>query len=174
MLLNARQMAYLGLLLAICEVLLYLSAVLSINTLALLFLAACCVGVACALSSAAGGGVFFLASLLLGLVLIPNKLYLLTYTGLGVYVLLLEGVQPRMLLKCPAWSVWLVKLGAFNLVYIPLLIFAPQMIYSGNIPVWLMAGLIVAGNVVMVVFDYLYLKLEGKYGARIQALARRR
>ena len=85
MLLNARQMAYLGLLLAICEVLLYLSAVLSINTLALLFLAACCVGVACALSSAAGGGVFFLASLLLGLVLIPNKLYLLTYTGLGVY-----------------------------------------------------------------------------------------
>ena len=66
------------------------------------------------------------------------------------------------------------KLGAFNLVYIPLLIFAPQMIYSGDIPVWLMAGLIVAGNVVMVVFDYLYLKLEGKYGARIQALARRR
>ena len=60
MLLNARQMAYLGLLLAICEVLLYLSAVLSINTLALLFLAACCVGVACALSSAAGGGVFCL------------------------------------------------------------------------------------------------------------------
>lgn len=63
MLLNARQIAYMGLLLAICEVLLYMSAVLSINTLALLFLAAVLCRSGLYLSSAGKGGVFFLASL---------------------------------------------------------------------------------------------------------------
>ena len=165
MLLNARQMAYLGLLLAICEVLLYLSAVISVNTLALLFLAACCVGIACILSSPGKGGVFFLASLVLGFLIIPNRLYLLTYAGLGVYILILEGLQPRMLMKYPVWSIWAVKLGVFNVVYIPILFLAPQL---------MILGLILIGNAIIVLFDSLYLRLEGKFGARIQALARRR
>ena len=172
MLLNARQMAYLGLLLAICEVLLYLSAVISVNTLALLFLAACCVGIACILSSPGKGGVFFLASLVLGFLIIPNRLYLLTYAGLGIYILILEGLQPRMLMKYPVWSIWAVKLGVFNVVYIPILFLAPQLIYSGDLPAWMILGLILIGNAIIVLFDSLYLRLEGKFGARIQALAR--
>ena len=174
MLLSTRQMAYLGLLLAICEVFLYMSAVPSINTLALLFLASCCVGIACILTSAGKGGVFFLASLILGFFLIPNRLYLLTYAGLSIYILILEGLQPRMLMKYPVWSVWVVKLGFFNVIYIPILIFAPQLIYSGDLPSWMMVGLVLIGNIIMVVFDSLYLRLENKFGARIQAPARRR
>ena len=66
------------------------------------------------------------------------------------------------------------KLGFFNVIYIPILIFAPQLIYSGDLPSWMMVGLVLIGNIIMVVFDSLYLRLENKFGARIQALARRR
>ena len=79
-----------------------------------------------------------------------------------------------MLMKYPVWSVWVVKLGFFNVIYIPILIFAPQLIYSGDLPSWMMVGLVLIGNIIMVVFDSLYLRLENKFGARIQALARRR
>ena len=65
-------------------------------------------------------------------------------------------------------------LNFFNVIYIPILIFAPQLIYSGDLPSWMMVGLVLIGNIIMVVFDSLYLRLENKFGARIQALARRR
>ncbi|MBQ7916248.1 MAG: hypothetical protein IJ315_05620 [Firmicutes bacterium] len=174
MLLNARQVAYLGVLLAVCEVCLYMSAVLEINTLALLFVAACCVGISCILTTPVKGGIFLVAAILLGYLILPNKLYLITFAGLGVYILILEGVQPRMLLKWPVWIIWGIKLAVFNVVYVPLLIFVPQILYSGEVSFGVFLALLLADNAVMVGFDYLYLSLESKYGAQIQALIRRR
>lgn len=87
--------------------------------------------------------------------------------GLGRY-------QPRMLMKYPVWSVWVVKLGFFNIIYIPILILAPQLIYSGDLPSWMMVGLILIGNIIIVIFGSLYLRLEINLELRIQAFVRRR
>ena len=159
---------------AVCEVFLYLSSVLSMNTLALLFIAACCVGIASILTTPAKGGVFFAAVVLLGYFILPNKMYLLTFSGLAGYVLVLEGLQPKLLLRFPIWAVWVVKLMVFNAVYIPVLLFAPQLIYSGEISFGMFLILFLAGNAVIILFDYLYVALENKYGAQIHALTKRR
>lgn len=164
-----RRTAYLGMLLAVCMILLYLSEAVTINTLIFIFLAACCVGMAYTIGSAISGSTFLAAAVLLGYFLLPDKESILTFIMMGVYVLFLEVIQPKLLVRCPIWMVWGLKLGLFNLFYVPMVLLLPQLFVEGEASGLISAVLIALGNLVAVMCDYLYMALKRKYAGRIQA-----
>ncbi len=84
---KSRVIALLGLLLAVNQLFIILAAVLDISSLTFLAAAAMMIGIAVLETGLAYGAAFFAASCLLGLILCPNPLYILSYAAMGLYVL---------------------------------------------------------------------------------------
>jgi len=97
MLLNAKKLAFLGLLLSVDIILIVLSAVLEINTLFLLAAASFCVGIAIREGGKTIGLGFFLGSLILGIILAPNKAYCITYAAMAMYLVIIENAFDLLL-----------------------------------------------------------------------------
>lgn len=160
MLLTAKKLAFLGLLLAFDLLLLILSQVFEFNTLFLLGAASFCVGIAIRESNIRMGFGFFIAGVLLGVILSPDKLYCITYAAMGLYVLVSEILYDKMIfikkVSSRVMLLWLAKYILFNLMYIPLLIFMPGLIYSGQLNPTLTVLLIIAGQAALYTYDKAY------------------
>ncbi len=165
MFLKAKTLALLGLLLAFSVLMVIFSAIFEFNTLFLLAAAGICVGIAIRETGQYGGTAFYIASVLLSLMLSPNKLYALTYSGMGLYIVIVSYITKALFgaerkndrsLSGKRLSLWLIKLLVFNLVYLPFLYFAPTLIYTGKLNYYVYAGLIIGGQVLLVVFDRAY------------------
>jgi hypothetical protein len=160
MLLNTRKLAFLGLLLALDVILIVLSSVIEINTLFLLAAASFCVGIAIRESGKRFGFGFYLASILLGLILTPNKLYCITYAAFGLYLVIVEYSYDKLVQvkeqKNRRLLFWIIKYIAFNLMFLPILIFLPKLVYQGTINSGLIAVLVLAGQVALLIFDKAY------------------
>ena len=146
MLLNkSRKIALLGLLLAINQIFIILAAVLDISSLSFLAVAAMVIGIAILETGLRDGIIFFVASCLLGLILCPQPLYIVSYAVMGVYVLLKECLERKLKGKKPLWQIWLWKLLGFNIYFVPMLLFFPQILLEAGegkrvlIVIWLMA-----------------------------------
>lgn len=160
MLLTAKKLAFLGLLLAFDVLLIILSQILEFNTLFLLAAASFCVGIAIRESNIRIGFGFYIAGLLLGVILSPNKLYCITYAAMGLYVLVSEFLYDKMIYIKKVSSrvklLWLAKYILFNLMYIPMLMFMPRLIYSGQLDSTLIALLIIGGQAALYIYDRAY------------------
>jgi hypothetical protein len=162
MLLRAKKLAFLGLLLAVTVILVILSGILDFNTLFLLAAASFCVGIAIRETSLILGVGFFIASILLSLMLAPNKLYCLTFAAMGLYLIITEFSWSRLIKITQGIKretiFWIIKLIVFNIIYIPILIVSPKLIYQGEID--LKSGLILillaGGQVAIVIYDKAY------------------
>lgn len=157
---NAKKVAFLGLLLAICEILLVLSKVIDMSTLFFLAAASFCTGIAVREYGISMGFGFFLASEILGLILSPDKLYCVTYGIMAFYIWASDAIWNIMVRKNPNknWtkSFWIAKYVLFNLMYIPAVLFLPQLFYSGTYHMGIKVGLIAAGQVILFIFDKAY------------------
>lgn len=176
MLLNAKKMAFLGLLLSVDVLLMILSGVFDFNTLFLLGAAAFCVGIAIREVGILLGIGFYIASILLGFLLAPNKFYCITYAGMGFYLIAREfsweklaQAKGRVNRKI---AFWIIKYIAFNLMYVPILLFLPKLIYRGTLSKVLWIFLLAAGQVVLYIcdraYDYFQINMWEKVRKKIQ------
>jgi hypothetical protein len=158
--LSSGKLAFLGLLLAISEVLIILSGILEFNTLFLLAAAAFCVGIAFRESDMRYAFGFYLASVILGVILAPNKLYCITFAALGGYILISEFVFDKLIhikeLKTRRRLLWIIKYAAFNVMYIPALVFLPKLFYAGSINTKILIALLIGGQAALYIYDVAY------------------
>lgn len=160
MLLSSKKMAFLGLLLAVDVILVVLSSILEFNTLFLLGAASFCVGIAIREAGLRFGFGFFLASLLLGFILSPNKLYCITYAAMGLYLLIDEYAFDRLVnvrrLKNNKELLWVIKYISFNAMYLPIILFLPRLLFGGKLNFLMYGMLIVLGQIVLFIYDRAY------------------
>ena len=83
-------MAFGGLILAVTVVCMALGSVIETNTLFLLAAAAFFVGIV--KFGLRTGAAFYLAAILLGFLVTPNKFYVITFAAMGFYILGIEAV----------------------------------------------------------------------------------
>lgn len=181
---NGKRMAFLGLLLALNSFMIILSSVLEFNTLFLLIAAAFTVGIAMRESNIRLGVGFFIASILLWVIIAPNKIYGITYSVLGIYILLRE-IGWELIDRAKSINhrrVWflITRLLIFNIIYIPLLIFFPQLLRMGLMvnstilpfdvmsPVTILIFLLI-GQIIFFLFDYVYVYFQGQVWNKIRA-----
>ncbi|PKM93757.1 MAG: hypothetical protein CVU84_14340 [Firmicutes bacterium HGW-Firmicutes-1] len=160
MLLGAKKMAFLGLLLAWAVLLVVLSGILEFNTLFLLAGASFCVGIAireCGLRLGVG---FLIGSALLSFILAPNKFYCITFSGMGLYLVVVEFTWEKlaMITWCKKRNriFWVLKLIIFNCIYIPIILFFPEFIIPGKMSKGFLAVLLLGGQLVLIIYDQAY------------------
>lgn len=158
--LNARKISFMGLLLSICVVLIILSGILEFNTLFLLAAASFCVGIAYRESKVQLAFGFYLAAIILGLILAPNKIYCITFAAMGMYVLILEySYDQLVMIKTPARRMrvaWIIKYITFNLMYIPAVFLLPRLFYAGPINQQFLNVVIIGGQGALFIYDMAY------------------
>ncbi|MCI7814246.1 MAG: hypothetical protein MR543_11350 [Robinsoniella sp.] len=173
---NEKKIAFCGLLLAICEILLVLSKVIDVSTLFFLAAASFCTGVAVREYGLSLGFAFFVASELLGLILVPDKLYCLTYGMMAFYIWAREAIwrllSKKNLRKNPSKLLWIAKYAVFNVMYIPAVILMPELFYKGTYSLGMRAMLLLGGQVILWIFDKAYCYFQdavwGKYRRVLQ------
>jgi len=135
-----------------------------------------CVGIAIRECELRLGFGFFIASMLLSLILAPNKLYCITFAAMGLYIVLIEFTWEKMSLV--KWSshrsriFWIIKYLIFNVMYIPMILFLPKLIYQGKLSTSLLIALLIGGQIVLFVYDkaynYFQKSIWGKVRGRFQ------
>jgi len=174
MLLTTKKLAFLGVLLAATVTLIILSGVFEFNTLFLLGAASFGVGIALRECGIRIGFGFYIAAILLSFILAPNKLYCITFGVMGLF-LVIEDIA-FVKLTYVKWKknrskiFWLVKYIAFNLMFLPILIFMPKLIYPGEINKGFLIVIFIIGQIVLFVYDmahdyfqkHIWGKLRGK------------
>ena len=160
MLLNAKKMAFLGLLLALTVLLIVLSGVFEFNTLFLLAAASFGVGIAIRETNLRFGAGFYIAAIFLSVILAPNKLYCLTYAAMGFYILIIEFAFDKLTyLKTKLdrrLLYWIIKYVSFNLMFLPMLLFLPKLIYQGELHAGILGALFIGGQAVLLIYDMAY------------------
>lgn len=164
-----RQIAYLGILLALTEVILALAGTISISSMSFAVFASLSVWVALMITTPAFAGAYLAAAVILGFFILPDRSVLFLFAAAGCYQIFLETAQPWLLMRCPIWLVWVIKLGLFNAVLIPFLILERSLILAPGEPSWLLPAFGIGMNILIVIFDSLYFSLKRKYEPRIRA-----
>ena len=120
---KSRLMAFGGLALALCILFMVLGSIFETGTLFFLAASSFFVGIVIRESGMKMGLAFYMAAVLLGFILAPNKFYVITFGAMGLYILVIEGVW-RLLAKNPGrlrgrGLFWGAKYLVFNVMYIP-------------------------------------------------------
>lgn len=168
MYLKSKKIAFLGLLTAMSVVLLVISGVIEFSTLFFLALAAFCVGIAINEVGMSLGSGLFVASLVLGLLLAPNKMYCITYSAFSVYIIAIEGTIRLVEKKIAEFPkrrriVTALKYVWFNALYLPILFFLPKLIYQGELTSLLYVVAIFGGQIIFYIFDRVYFSFMDYY-----------
>lgn len=148
---KAKQIAFLGVLAAICVLLVYGGTVLAWNTLFLLCAASLCLGVAIKECGIRLGFGFFLCVTILSFFLTPEKMHCVTLFFLNLFVFLKELLESKWNRKFRYFSIIV-----FNVIYIPVLVFAPRLIYTGKISTPLLIGLWIGGQIGFLLYVRVY------------------
>ncbi|MEE1086620.1 MAG: hypothetical protein U0L05_05580 [Schaedlerella sp.] len=157
---GAKRMAISGMLLAFTVICMFLGGVIETNTLFLLAAAAYFVGIIQREFGLKFGWAFWIAAAALGFILVPNKFYVLSYSGMALYILVIEG----------AWNLlgkyseigkkksifWMIKYIVFNLMYIPIVIIFQEVLFARTLPGVILAGVLAAGQIGLFIFDQAY------------------
>lgn len=155
---GAKKLATSGLMLALNVILVVLSGIIDTSTLFFLAAAAFIIGIIVREFGLKYGASFFAGSIILSLILAPAKMYCITYAGMAIYILLSEAAW-KLLVKKNINSKHLftvIRALIFNVMFIPAIIIAPKLIYSGEINVIIMVGLIIAGQICLFIFEQAY------------------
>lgn len=157
---NAKKTAVSGLLMALSVVLIVLSGILDFSTLFFLAAAAFFVGIIIKEYGLGYGTAFFLGCTVLGFLLASQKLYVLTYVMMSLYVLGIEFLW-RWLGKHPDWNhrkgiFTAGKFLIFNVMYLPVLFLFPKLLFAGEIPKTMILVFLLGGQVALFLYDMAY------------------
>lgn len=165
-------MAFGGLLLALTVICMLLGSVIETNTLFLLAAASFFVGIMIREFGWKTGAAFYLAGVLLGLILAPNKLYVVSYAGMGVYILLIELIWNKLgnvsadINRQVLFRV--MKYLIFNLMYIPGVLGFQEVLFSREMSGVVLAVVLVAGQVGLFVYDWAYEYVQRNIWSKIR------
>lgn len=161
---NAKKMAFTGVLAAFAVILLVLSAVIETSSLFLIAAAAFCVGIVLREWGIKAGMAFLTASFLVGLMIAPNRLYCITFLAMGIYLVLSEilwekvAESPKIQKKKTA--VWIGKYLIFNAMFIPALLIFPTLILTEEAADKLFWVVLVAAQAGLFIFDKAYMYFQ--------------
>lgn len=162
--LSTKHLSLLGLLLAFSVVLTVLSGIIETSTLFLLAAASFFVGIAFRETNKLLGVAFYLASVFLSFILAPNKMYCITYGAISLYIVLIELLGGKVIGKenrenisrIKRLQLIALKLGLFNIIFVPILIFFPQLIIARDLNLLLSIAFFLGGQVVFFIYDKAY------------------
>lgn len=159
---SAKKMAFSGIMLALTVICIILSGIFEFNTLFLLAIAGFSVGIIIREFDLKLGTAYLIAAILLGFILAPNKLYCITFAAMGIYVLADEAMWlwvNKLTAKIRINGnvcMWIGKFIVFNIMYIPILLVFPQLLFAGKLSNNILLAAIAVGQVVMVIYDFAY------------------
>lgn len=160
-------MAFGGLLLALTVICMVMGSVIETGTLFLLAAASFFVGVIFREFGGKTGAAFYLAGVLLGMILAPNKFYVATYGAMGLYILVVEIAGDLL----GGWSadirkktvvLWVIRYVVFDLIYIPAVLFLQELLFGRTLSLGVIAGILAAGQAGLWLYDgaYRYVQRE--------------
>jgi hypothetical protein len=83
---------------------------------------------------------------------------------MGLYLVVFEYAYDRLInvkrMSNRVKLLWVVKYITFNVMYIPMLIFMPKLIYSGQLSTGLYAVLVLGGQVALYIYDWAYIYFQ--------------
>lgn len=171
---KGREIAVTGLLAGFTVVLMTLSSVIESSSLFFIAGASFCVGIVIREWGLKMGAAFLVATIFLNLLVAPNKMYCITFAAMGVYLFLSEWLYEKIAnalrLKNRRAVLWIGKYVVFNMIYLPMLCFLPELFFAKKVSQAFMIGFVVVGQVVFFVYDQAYMyfqsciwgKLRGK------------
>ena len=172
---KAKTIAFGGLLLALTVVFMALGSLIETGTLFLLAAASYFVGIVVREFGLRMGGAFYIAAILLGLITAPNKFYVLTFAAMGLYIWGIEAVwrtlerRPQLARRRTVFTA--AKYVIFNIIYIPVVLIFRDLLFSRDLSAGFVAGVIVAGQVALFIYDraydYVQVHLWGRMRGRI-------
>lgn len=174
---ETKRVALAGLLAAFAVILVSLGAVIETNTLFLIAAASFCVGIAIREWGILKGAGFWLACVLLCIMIAPNKFYGITFAAMGLYLLFSEWLWERLAsakaMKHRVTFLWLGRYFFFNCIYIPLILFFPNLLFARSLSgFWFWIALLI-GEVVLFVYESVYAYFQrtiwGKFRHRFMA-----
>ena len=148
---KAKKMAFGGLLLALSVICMILGSVIETGTLFLLAAASFFVGIIFREFGRKTAAAFYVAGVLLGLILAPNKLYVATYGMMGFFILTEETAWERL----SGWNagvrkksavLWGIRYAVFDLIYVPAVLFFQKLLFARTLPFWATAGILAVGQ----------------------------
>lgn len=179
MLLKSKDVAFTGVMMALGVLLVTLGGYFEGSTLFFLAAASFLAGVVYRSISVAASLSFIVGTTLLGLILAPQKLYLATFLAFCVYVIAaecLEKVWTEGKFSGKKSSIWVMKAFLYHIllgisVFLVQKFFGLEVLFSkgvfsklGEYHILLIFALIVAAELVWLVFDRAYFYFQGKYG----------
>lgn len=163
---KTRMLAFSGLLLALCVLCMALGSVFETGTLFFLAAGSYFVGIVIREQGMKMGAAFYIAAVLLGIILAPNKFYVLTFAAMGFYILAVEGAW-RFLAKGPEklqkrGVFWGMKFILFNVMYIPIVLFFQELLFAKEISGGFLLAVLIGGQIVLVLYDNAYEYFQGR------------
>lgn len=173
MYLRSKKIAFLGLLTALSVLFIVLSGIFEVSTFFFVAAAAFCVGIGIIEYSIIGGICMYVATVLLGILLAPNKLYCLTYSALCIYIIAIEATIRQVEKKVEDMKkvkriLLPIKYLYFNIIYLPIVCFLPKLVYNGVFSVKIYVLVILVGQVGFYLFDTIYFRLTDYYYSKLR------
>ena len=118
------------------------------------------------------GAAFYVADVLLGLLIAPNKFYVLSFAAMGLYIVIIEAAW-RFLGRSSQTQrqtiFWAVKYVAFNVMFIPALLLFQELILGGRelSPV-MTAGIWIVGQIALFIYDRAYEYVQAHVWTKIR------
>ncbi len=166
MLLESKDVAYLGVLLGLNQLFIILSSVIETNTIILMAAAALIVGVVIVEFGGKAGIAFYVASCILGFFLTFNKVEIITYICFfGVYSIIKHYIETITLNKYISYGT---KITLFNISLLSM-----YMIIRIFINITLRWWIILAAQVLFIVYDYAFTIFINQYINSIQPKLKR-
>ncbi len=166
MLLESKDVAYLGVLLGLNQLFIILSSVIETNTIILMAAAALIVGVVIVEFGGKAGIAFYVASCILGFFLTFNKVEIITYICFfGVYSIIKHYIETITLNKYISYGT---KITLFNISLLSM-----YMIIRIFINITLTWWIILAAQVLFIVYDYAFTIFINQYINSIQPKLKR-
>lgn len=169
---DTKKMAMAGLCVAFSVVMMTLSSFIESSSLFFIAAASFCVGIAVREWGLKQGVAFYVASVILNFLLAPSKLYCFTLAGMGCYIWLSEWLWRRIAdaktCKHRVAILWIGKYIIFNLLYVPTLFFAPQVLFTGKMNGPGVAVLLVLGQAVLYLYDLAYRYVQSQIWGKLR------
>lgn len=169
---KGKMMAFCGLFLALSVVCMSLGSVIETNTLFLLAAASFFVGIVIREFGMKAGAAFYVADVLLGFLIAPNKFYVFSFAAMGLYIVIIEEAW-RFLRRSASTQrqslFWAVKYVVFNVMYIPMLVLFDEILLGGKkLSFAMTAGIWLAGQIALFLYDRAYEYVQSHVWTKIR------
>lgn len=165
MLLKSKNVAYLGVLLALNQIFIIASSIIETNTILFFFAAALIIGIVIIEFGLRSGVAFYLASCILGYILTFNKVEIITYIGFfGLYSILKYLIEKFFVNKKASVIFEIITKVIIFDILIVIIYLITRLFININLAWWL----VLIGQVAFVLYDYAFTVFINSYINRIK------